>query len=111
MNIKYKHKFSNVCCLALIFLLLNACLSVDKINSDRGPKPGSINVSKVPNAIPKNEPKSKYGNPASYVVNGKTYYVLNSSSNFVERGIASWYGEKFHGRRTSSGETNQNPNE
>jgi rare lipoprotein A len=88
-----------------MFLLLNACLSVDKINSDQGPKPGSINVSKVPNAIPKNEPKSKYGNPASYVVFGKTYYVLNSSSNFVERGIASWYGEKFHGRRTSSGET------
>ncbi|MGY8813259.1 MAG: septal ring lytic transglycosylase RlpA family protein [Gammaproteobacteria bacterium] len=105
MNNIFIHRFISVFCLAIILLLLNACVSVDKINSDRGPISGSIDVSKIPNAIPKNEPKSKYGNPASYVVFGKTYYVLNSNSNFVERGIASWYGEKFHGRRTSSGET------
>ena len=67
--------------------------------------PGTVDTSQVPDAIQKNEPKSKYGNPASYVVNGKTYHVLNSSKGYNEQGIASWYGEKFHGRRTSSGET------
>ncbi|HET8808054.1 MAG TPA: septal ring lytic transglycosylase RlpA family protein [Methylophaga sp.] len=55
-------------------------------------------------AIPKNEPLSKYGNMANYEVFGKTYYTLASSEGYVERGIASWYGNKFHGRRTSSGE-------
>ncbi len=49
--------------------------------------------------------KSKYGNPSSYVVMGKRYHVMDSAQGFTERGIASWYGEPFHGRRTSSGET------
>ncbi len=48
--------------------------------------------------------KSSSGNPSSYVVFGKRYYVLDSAEGFVERGIASWYGIKFHGRKTSSGE-------
>jgi rare lipoprotein A len=47
---------------------------------------------------------SQRGNPSSYVVFGKRYYVLDSSQGFVQRGIASWYGTKFHGRQTSSGE-------
>ena len=64
-----------------------------------------VSPSEVPDAVPKVEPLSKYGNPPSYVVNGKRYYVMDSSDGFLERGIASWYGEKFHGRRTSSGET------
>jgi len=57
-----------------------------------------------PNAVPRVEPRSKYGNPSSYVVFGRRYYVLASSQGFIERGIASWYGKKFHGQRTSSGE-------
>lgn len=61
-------------------------------------------LSSVPDAVPQNESRSRYGNPASYVVRGKRYFVKNSSSGYVERGIASWYGTKFHGRRTSSGE-------
>ena len=61
-------------------------------------------VSKVPNAVPRDEPRSKYGNPSSYEVFGKRYYTMDSSSGYQEQGIASWYGTKFHGRRTSSGE-------
>ena len=57
-----------------------------------------------PGPVPKIEPRSRYGNPKSYVVFGKRYYTLPSSDGYVERGIASWYGKKFHGRRTSSGE-------
>lgn len=61
------------------------------------------NQSVDPNAIPALE-KSSRGNPSSYVVFGKRYYVLDSAHGFVERGTASWYGKKFHGRETSSGE-------
>lgn len=54
--------------------------------------------------VPQPEPPSKYGNPESYEVFGQRYFTLKSAKGFVERGIASWYGSKFHGRRTSSGE-------
>lgn len=64
-----------------------------------------IDVSRVKDAIPREEPYSRYGNPPSYVVFGKRYHTLNSSRNYRERGIASWYGTKFHGHRTSSGES------
>ena len=55
-------------------------------------------------AIPRVEPLSKYGNPESYVVFNKRYKTLKSSAGYVKQGIASWYGTKFHGRRTSNGE-------
>ena len=51
------------------------------------------------------EPRSKRGNPPFYDVLGKRYHVLPSSSGYVARGIASWYGRDFHGLATSSGET------
>jgi rare lipoprotein A len=51
------------------------------------------------------EPLSRYGNPSSYVVLGTRYHTLSGSKNYRARGIASWYGTKFHGHRTSSGET------
>ncbi len=49
--------------------------------------------------------KSKYGNPSSYIVMGERYYVMDSAEGFTQRGIASWYGPDFHGKRTSSGDT------
>lgn len=64
----------------------------------------SINASKIPDAIPTPLPKSKYGNPKSYTISGKTYHVLPTSRNYQETGIASWYGTKFHGRLTSTRE-------
>lgn len=48
--------------------------------------------------------RSKRGNPPFYEVFGERYYVLDTSLNYQERGVASWYGKKFHGRPTSSGE-------
>lgn len=69
-----------------------------------GPPRGSPRLGHIPDAVPKSEPRSRYGNPSSYVVHGKRYHTLRSSRGYVERGIASWYGRKFHGRRTSSGE-------
>ena len=64
-----------------------------------------INVSHVADAVPRVEPKSRYGNPESYVVLGKRYHTLTSNTGYRERGVASWYGTKFHGHRTSSGES------
>lgn len=54
--------------------------------------------------IPKSEPLSRYGNPATYRVAGRNYAVMSSAKGFKQRGLASWYGTKFHRRRTSSGE-------
>lgn len=42
--------------------------------------------------------------PDSYVVNGERYFPLSETKGFIETGKASWYGKKFHGRRTSNGE-------
>jgi rare lipoprotein A len=55
-------------------------------------------------AIPRVEPRSRYGNPPFYVVAGHRYAVLPSSDGYVERGVASWYGTEFHGLKTSTGE-------
>lgn len=58
-----------------------------------------------PDAVPRFEPLSQYGNPPFYRVAGRTYHVLPSAEGYVKRGVASWYGPNFHGKRTSSGET------
>jgi rare lipoprotein A len=55
----------------------------------------------VPDAIPRAEPRSIYGNPPSYEVFGRRYYVMASSVGYVERGVASWYGPGFHKELTS----------
>ncbi|MFP6680886.1 MAG: septal ring lytic transglycosylase RlpA family protein [Gammaproteobacteria bacterium] len=65
---------------------------------------GPVEREKIDNVITRSEPRSRYGNPESYEVFGKRYHTLTSSRGFRERGIASWYGKKFHGRNTSSGE-------
>ncbi len=61
-------------------------------------------VSALPEPVPKQEPRSKYGNMESYSVWGKTYHVLPDAKGYIAEGNASWYGQKFHGHRTSSGE-------
>ena len=63
-----------------------------------------VNPASIKNPIPRSLPKSRYGNPTSYVVHGKRYYVLASAKNYNQTGIASWYGTKFHGRLTSTRE-------
>jgi len=72
---------------------------------DGPPRTGSNVPRELPgNAIPRNEPKSRYGNGPYYRVMGETYQVMDSSHGYQERGVASWYGKKFHGRMTSSQE-------
>ncbi len=106
MNFSISIKKTVVCLFVITYVLLSACGVTKKAptSSDAAPNK-QIDVSNIPNAIPKNEARSRYGNPKSYVVFDKRYYVMESGKGFVEKGIASWYGTKFHGRRTSSGET------
>src|SRR5262245_18225469 len=66
-----------------------------------GAPAGSFNANAVPNAIPKKEALSRYGNPYSYVVDGRRYYVMRNASGYDKVGYASWYGNQFHGQRTS----------
>lgn len=64
----------------------------------------AIDLASIKDAVPRDEPPSRYGNPQSYVVRGTRYHTVASSKGYSERGIASWYGTKFHGHRTSSGD-------
>lgn len=64
----------------------------------------ALDADNIADAVPRSEPRSRYGNPDSYEVLGRHYHTLKSSNGFRQRGIASWYGKKFHGRKTSSGE-------
>ncbi|WP_246168938.1 septal ring lytic transglycosylase RlpA family protein [Coxiella endosymbiont of Amblyomma sculptum] len=69
-----------------------------------GPPQYHVDVSKIPNAKPKCLPKSKYGNPSFYVMHGKHYRILQSVRGYKKRGIASWYGIRFHGKPTATQE-------
>lgn len=72
-----------------------------------GDGPGAeapTNMDNIPDAVPKAEPLHRYAN-REYTALGKTYKPLTVTGTYKERGVASWYGKKFHGQRTSIGET------
>ncbi len=71
--------------------------------NDGPPKRSKVDLSTITDPVPRPEPRSDSGNDP-YIVFGKTYYPLREAKDYRERGIASWYGKKFHGNRTSSGE-------
>jgi rare lipoprotein A len=93
--------------LMLPLLLLAACGTLPRSGGyyqDDGPSDYPLaDVANIPDAVPREEPRSASGN-TPYTVDGVTYYPLPSAAGYHERGIASWYGRKFHGKRTSSGE-------
>ena len=74
-----------------------------RYRDDRDSTPAEVpDVSKIPEPVPKDEPRSQYGNKSPYSVLGETYRVLPNCKDYVERGLASWYGNKFHGYTTSN---------
>ncbi len=101
-------------CLLVFYLFISGCITHKSIPPDANIPPDfhvkdgapriRFDPSDITPAIPKWEPYSKYGNKPSYSVLGKTYYVMDKPKDFKQTGIASWYGTKFHGRRTSSWE-------
>ncbi|WP_439133511.1 septal ring lytic transglycosylase RlpA family protein [Pseudomaricurvus sp.] len=70
---------------------------------DSGPAQ-DVDVSHIPDAVPRKEVRTRAGNKSPYKVLGKTYRVLPTDKDFVQVGRASWYGNKFHGKRTANGE-------
>ncbi|MBT4838212.1 MAG: septal ring lytic transglycosylase RlpA family protein [Methylococcales bacterium] len=74
------------------------------INND-GPPAKSIDSELIPEITPRVVARSQAGNPPYYSINGKRYHVMDHSDGYEEKGVASWYGKKFHGRKTSNGET------
>ena len=64
----------------------------------------ALDISGIAEPVPRAEPASAYGNRSPYTVLGKSYRVLPRADGYHERGIASWYGQKVHGRQTSSRE-------
>lgn len=95
--------------LMLVSVFLASCSIVQKggqYYQDDGPpifKKGP-NPDKVADAIPRNEPASRYGNKP-YEALGKKFVPMKDGRGFEETGFASWYGRKYHGNRTSNGET------
>ncbi len=70
---------------------------------DGPPRHDEAKLSGVRDAVPRKERLTETGNDP-YSVNGKTYHPLKHAPGYRQRGVASWYGRMFHGRRTSSGE-------
>jgi rare lipoprotein A len=89
-------------------LLLAACGTAPKSGkyySDDGP-PHRVpdNLAQIPDATPRDEPFHRFAN-RPYTVFGQTYVPVVNKQPTRERGLASWYGRKFHGQKTASGET------
>lgn len=74
------------------------------IKQDKAPV-APPDTSGIADAVPRVEPVTKAGNKNPYTVLGKTYYLVKDPRGFTQRGKASWYGTKFHGHKTSNGET------
>ncbi|MGZ5569997.1 MAG: septal ring lytic transglycosylase RlpA family protein [Usitatibacter sp.] len=76
-----------------------------KYYSDDGP-PFLVpdNLDGIADAVPREEPFHRFAN-RPYTVFGQTYVPVVDRQPTKERGLASWYGRKFHGQKTSSGET------
>lgn len=73
------------------------------LNGD-APLPRRLDPSQIHDAVPRDDPIRAAGNKSPYTVLGKTYRVLPSARGYEATGTASWYGRKFHGRRTANGE-------
>lgn len=94
--------------LLLLIVALSGCASEPSsrysISQDRAPAE-DFDVSDLKDAVPRYEPPRRAGNKSPYTVWGEKYTVLKDPGDYVARGTASWYGEKFHGHKTSNGET------
>ncbi len=91
----------------VILLILGLLASCGSNKAKDGPPRGeSASIPPMPDdAIPRPEPKSRGGNGPVYEVFGQRYTVMDSAYGYRERGVASWYGKKFHGNLTSMGDT------
>lgn len=109
---------TNICLVLFAALALTACNTTARHGGNQpaatpsgggylaGDGPGNGDAARLaaaPDAVPRDEPLHRYAN-RPYDALGKHYVPLTVVGHYKERGIASWYGKKFHGQRTSSGE-------
>ncbi|WP_339671543.1 septal ring lytic transglycosylase RlpA family protein [Dasania marina] len=87
--------------IVVMAIMLSACTVFEA--KDSAP-PILLSAEQVSDAVPKREPITTAGNRSPYKVLGKTYHLLPGVKGYVEEGIGSWYGTKFHGRNTANGE-------
>ncbi|MEE4202733.1 MAG: septal ring lytic transglycosylase RlpA family protein [Halieaceae bacterium] len=87
---------------ALLTALGGCGVVSDRHVPDTTPPP--ISAAAVRDAVPAADPILRRGNTSPYTVNGQTYRVMDTAAGYVEEGVASWYGLKFHGRPTATGE-------
>jgi len=101
-------------CSVLLLAVLTGCASSAPVPSanagrysiqqDRAPT-RIVDPGTIPDVVPAPVQRTQAGNRSPYTVLGRTYFVLPTEEGYSERGVASWYGEKFHGHKTSNGET------
>ena len=101
------HNYLGAARIILVIGTIAGCTPVGVGVGSSGPSLTSgdgIDFDAIPDAVPRAEIKSRSGNPETYVIDGVTYRVMDTSAGYREEGMASWYGGYFHGRRTSSGD-------
>ncbi|MEM8497308.1 MAG: septal ring lytic transglycosylase RlpA family protein [Pseudomonadota bacterium] len=98
-----KKKILKLGLIIALIVFVQACADAP-VQRDGAPKTSKSALMRVPDAIPKTEKVTRAGNKNPYSVFGKTYYLLSQARGYKARGTASWYGTKFHGRRTANGE-------
>lgn len=100
-------KTSNSKLASLLFTaFLAACSSEPFVVEEPDSAPAvALNPDALVDQVPRSDPITIAGNTSPYEVFGKTYRVMDTSVGYSDSGIASWYGTKFHGRKTSNGES------
>jgi len=110
-------RFCHAMCAGIAIMLLSACetpsykpptsqpngVNIPTAAPDYGPR-AALDVSHIPIPVPRIEPRARTSNVTPYKVKGKTYRVIHNPAGFRQKGIASWYGYKFHGKTTANGE-------
>ncbi len=89
---------------ALLGLLIAGCATPPSGSGDGPGLNPPADLQRLPDALPRMEPIRIGGPNKPYEVGGERYVPLTTDSPLAEKGLASWYGRKFHGRRTASGE-------
>jgi rare lipoprotein A len=107
MNIVSSLRMGSFVLLMACILLLSACStggSGGYYSTDGPPSEVPKNLDAIPDAVPRHEPLAR-GPNKPYTVMGQNFVPDTSGRPYKAQGRASWYGKKFHGRKTSNGET------
>jgi rare lipoprotein A len=90
--------------LCLPLLVMTACTTPSPTEQQDSAPATRLDPDAIEDAIPREDLITRAGNNRHYTVLGKTYTVMDRGDNYIEQGVASWYGTKFHGRPTANGE-------